>query len=421
MNSFNNNNKFKRSVQVKPSTEESAIFRSVSMSTPPQRFHVDSHKVLQKPYSAPAPPQDHTHSSSAWVWKMNNQLHPVPMYHPLERTAVTIENLTLDTVTARVSSFMKTQSITCSYHSDSGRVDCLTEGLLKFVVQLWQGGAGANNAIIMEVQRRQGCCIEMQGVRNKVIHAILSGESIQPNTKQPQTTCEFLQTLVQTTTAVSLPPPPPRKDCLSTALDCCRRFLESERLDEIRLGLESLCILTDPSKVIAKDADEASRIILSDASFQDLLEKFFFDVKLTHNKLIVDEDDDDILMDYGQGQFFGCLHLLAIKALSNALESVARNDHSSRIPIDLSNLFWQTVLQSLYYNLQKAPRRPLEACLSTRCLRLLQTSEPSTLNMAPSQHRLHKYLMNAHQYGREHSRSLEQETEQLMGRLGFVH
>jgi hypothetical protein len=253
------------------------------------------------------------------------------------------------------------------------------------------------------------------------MHAMLSGESVQPKTNQPQTTCEFLQTLVQTTTAVSLPPPPPRKDCLSTALDCCRRFLESERLDEIRLGLESLCILTDPSKVIAKDADEASRIILSDASFQDLLEKFFFDVKLTHNKLIVDEDDDDILMDYGQGQFFGCLHLLAIKALSNALESVARNDHSSRIPIDLSNLFWQTVLQSLYYNLEKAPRRPLEACLSTRCLRLLQTLEPSTLNMAPSQRRLQKYLLNAYQYGREHSRSLEQETEQLMGRLGFVH
>jgi hypothetical protein len=94
--------------------------------------------------------------------KMSNQLLPVPTFHPLEQTAVTIENLALDTATSRISKFMKNHSITCSYHSEERFVDCMTDSLLKFVVQLWQGN---NNFIIMEVQRRQGRCIEIGKLR----------------------------------------------------------------------------------------------------------------------------------------------------------------------------------------------------------------------------------------------------------------
>jgi hypothetical protein len=134
-----------------------------------------------------------------------------------------------------------------------------------------------------------------------------------------------------------------------------------------------------------------------------------------------DNDDDAVTMEYEGGQFFGSLHLLSLKVLSQSLESAAYNQSSNQIPIDLSSFFWQTILQALYYNLQVASRRPLKASVSIRCLRLLQTVEPSTLKLVPSQSRLHEFLSSARQYGRDHSRSLEQETEQLMGRLEFVH
>jgi hypothetical protein len=141
--------------------------------------------------------------------------------------------------------------------------------------------------------------------------------------------------------------------------------------------------------------------------------------------------DDDIAMDYyEQGQFFGCLHFLVLQVLSHALESVAYHQQSplschrtSSLSMNFSALFWQRVLQALYYNLKVASRRPLEASLSIRRLRLLQTVEPSmTLeSIAPvNQRRLYECLLSARQYGRRHSRSLEQETEELMGRLGFA-
>jgi hypothetical protein len=346
---------------------------------------------------------------------------------------------------------MKNQSITCSYHSDVGRVDCLTDGLLKFVVQLWQGSSAddKNNKhiIVMEVERRQGGSIELQGLRNELVQAVLSGKASCVEPKHSRTTCEFLKSIVvddntnATTTTLPLPPPL-EKDYLSTTLELCQRMLESGRLDENRLGLESLCILTDPSKVLAKDADQVSRVILSDSSFRTLLAKYFVHTGLNHNHEPITSSmheecrDDDIAMDYEQGQFFGCLHFLALQVLSHALGSVANQQQSpssrhnrtssSSLSTDFSASFWQRVLQALYYNLRVASRRPLEASLSIRCLRLLQTVEPSTTftleSVAPvNQRRLYECLLSARQYGRRHSRSLEQETEELMGRLGFVH
>jgi hypothetical protein len=188
--------------------------------------------------------------------------------------------------------------------------------------------------------------------------------------------------------------------------------------------------------VLAKDVDQASRDILSDGSFQTLFAKYFVHMGLIHDHepttINIHEEggDDDIAMEYEQGEFFGCLHFLALQVLSHALESVAYHQPSSSrhstssLSIQFSALFWQRVLQALYYNLKVASRQPLEASLPIRCLRLLQTVEPSTTleSVAPvNQHRIYECLLSAHQYGRQHSRSLEQETEELIGRLGFVH
>jgi hypothetical protein len=351
-------------------------------------------------------------------------VQPVPLYHPLERTAVTLsDQLSLDTITSRISQFLKQQSIPARY-DDTGRVDCITDELVKFVVRLWSTTTttstphGGGGGVIVEIQRRQGCCIAMHGLRQQLIEAIRHGVSVTP-APPSRTTCDFLKTLVDQT---ALPKPNNKYDdsssCLPSALELCRRLLESERWDEQRLGLESLCILTDPHKVV--DADEASLVILTDSHYSDLLEPYFVHAQM-HRKNTDTHASTSITtttnMDYEQGDYFGALHLLALKALSQALESVARRQ--VQIPLDLDGLFWRTTLESLYDNLSVASSRPLEAAWSIRCLRDLQTLEPKILHMAPR--RLYESLVHAHDYGRQHHRSLERETEQWMGRLGFVH
>jgi len=197
-------------------------------------------------------------------------------------------------------------------------------------------------------------------------------------------------------------------------MEMCKHMLESEQLDVNRLGLESLCTLTDPSKILAKEADEACRMVLADSAFQALLEKHFVDMECPSKQHA--DADEGATMDYEQGSFFGSMHLLALKVMSNALESSS----AVGVSVDLSSVFWQTAVKALYYNLQVASRRPLEASLSTRCLRLMQTLEPAMLELAPSHNSLQIVLMSAHKFGRDHNRSLELETNHLMGRLEYV-
>ena len=359
-------------------------------------------------------------SSSNWVWKIN-QLLPIPPNYPLERTAVKIENLPLETVTARISEFMKNQSITCSYHSKKGRVYCLTDCLLKFVVQLWQGDDSANDdCIIIEVQRRRGCGLEMVKRRHQLIQAVRTGKhrKLNSNKHVRKTSSEHLETLLDTSPLFL----PPREECLNEALRICQQLLASENLDENRLGLESLHILTDPSRTNPIDSDRAARTVLSDSLFYCIIEKYFKNVELIHFEP-VDDDDGYAMLEYEQGQFFGCLHLLALEVLSQALEIAVWKNISSHIMIDLTLSFWGTVLQALYCNLRVASQRPLEASLSIRCLRFLQILEPTLLIMASDQSRLYlrDLLVSAHHYGRQRSLSLEQETLRLMEQLGFVH
>ena len=310
-----------------------------------------------------------------------------------------IQSTPLDTVTTRISDCLKSNSITTSYHN--ARVDCLTDCLLRFSIQLWQGSDSSTT--IIEIQRKQGCCIKMQRVRALVAEAAQHG-NVDVSESSADNACSVVQRLMKNTAL----PTPVDSDCFGSAMAISQRMLESKRCDENRMGLESLCALTDSTKVIAAEAQKASNTLLSDAHLQGLLEKYFVQVKLSGSS-----DQEDDTMDYEHGQFSGCCHILALRLLANVLESVATDS----VKIDLTSSFWTTVLNALYYNANVASSRPLEACLSIKSLRLLQALEPSCLSLAPSEQGLHKVLTTAQQFGRQHNHLLEVESKRLIGQL----
>jgi hypothetical protein len=430
------------------------VFRSVSMSLPPllsrERLIESPNtnmKALKKSKSSPVamlhkqknPPVDH------WVWKVKvTILTPIPMYHPLERTALKLDNLTLQTVTARISDFMRVNSIKCSYHHDAARVDCLTETLVKFAIHLWRGQGllgtteTETSQIIVEVQRRQGCPIEMQNIRHYLYHAIQTGDAgIPRDTKiykfRASGRCDLIQQVVEHQYQHQQGHSNATNNVFPDALEICKDLLDSDYIDQHRLGLESLCCLTDPTKVRSQDSDRISRTIIygesdGDKSLQDNFETYFCGVELpmgndSDDNSGYDSEEDGKALAYEQGNYFGAMHILSLRVLSHSLESIAWQKEKgaasmSLAPFNLTSLFWGTVLQALYYNLEVAAHRPLEASLSAKCLRLLQSLEPQ-LTANGNMHLLSS-LQSANQYGKEHSLSLEQESEQLMGRIEFA-
>jgi hypothetical protein len=372
-------------------------FRSVSMSvrsSPSLQLLHQPPQELRKAHFSPFQKEDKS-TGSSWVWKLTN-ISTVPLYHPLERSAISSTE-TLSTITARISNFMKAHSIQCSYHDQLGRVDCSTDNLIHFCIQLWKN----SNDTVIEIQRQQGCAIAMQGLRQQLNQTILYGNApnILDNNNNDNSTpsplfWSFFQKLPITQT--------PNKRCLESCLELYQQLLESNMMDQNQLGLESLCIIMDPSKVLPSDAEETSRRVLQDGHFQTLLTNFFA------------PDRDAINYD---AQIHSGLHLLALKAISFGLNTLAHQQ--DLLSIDFFSIFWKTFVEANSQNIRLANERPLEASLSVRSLRLLQRLEPSILSHSNN---LGKSLKRAHDYGRLHSQSLQNETELLMMQpFGVVH
>jgi hypothetical protein len=315
------------------------------------------------------------------------------------------------------------------------------------VVQLWQSVRGASTAVILvQIQKVQGCSFEFQEVRNDISNAILSGQrAMSPTTSQQQLqTAMICNDFLSNTTKRhdSLPfdagssSSCDRHDGTTiSAVHLSLQLLKSKLASETRLGLESLVVLTDPSKTMREAVDSASRAVLFDTSssgIQRLLTDYFA------LPLETSSSQDDMAIDDHGEEYRRRVHMIALRILSNALEWVAttsrhqQHEHQEGCSsVDLSSSaspFWQRVWQSISYNLRLASQKPQEAILSIRCLRFLMLLQPmnALLEEEGSQEEkqqgtswwtdgcLTDWLLDANRYGKQYNLSLEQETKKLL-------
>ena len=420
------------------SSTEGAMFRSVAIAPPApamlfsvptipgtQLLGLQKLETSDKPKDAEDSTEDAgpkfipsaDSSSSAWTWQIA-KLRRVPMYHPVERGALRLEDIPLDTVSSRISDFFWQNSITCSYSdAEPGRADCLTQSLLKFTVQLWQGKC--KTQVIMEVQRRQGCSIEMQRLKGRIYRAVESGpEEMDTSDTSGRSAANLIQNVVG-----SVPADAAHGE--RDPLDITVELLESNCLDQNRLGMESLQVLTDPTKVTMLDADRISHILIAgdghgDTRLREKFKTYFVGIEKRDSEAAGEYDSDDDTDQsgrYAKGEFFGGNHMFALHSLSNALESCARCQRPLRM--DANQEFWVAVVNALIYNLKVAAGRPLEAALSAKCIRLVQSMEPGAMTSFKTE--LLPHLESAYHYGRSHNLWLQQESEQLIGRLEYAH
>lgn len=394
----------------------------------------------------------------------DTKLRSFPLHYPLERTATTIYTESLQDLIENISTFMKDRSIACSYNDQTGRFDGLTMNLLRFSVQLWgTGRPPAKNGllpVLVEIQRRQGCCIEMQRLRQELIQHLTrsvhhrdSDSNIHVNSSQlcdKSLNEELLQTWMTEQYAnrptSTLPSVVPAESSIDDSFRIGLSLLKSSMLDQNRLGLESLCMISDVSKSSIEQAQYASSKILANGELQQLLLPYFVRVEIsprhqsTHPMESGRDDDHGYgarTLDYAQGSYFGGMHILALKVVSHALETkvlverkTAAGLPSNGIDVESTSItlftpFWNHALQAMIYNTHFSHLRPLEAALSIRCLRLLNALVPEAWNrhgsINPIGHRpFDDMLLDARSYGRRYHLGLEQETQALLTQLGVA-
>jgi hypothetical protein len=391
-----------------------------------------------------------------FTWEVK-QLKPVPLYHPVEPTALILEGLSVDVVVARISNFMRIDSISCFRHVKfSARLDCLTGDMVRFVVQLWRGKRGGS--IVVEIHHVQGCMMRFGRLRERLSHALVVADD-QANPQGPENIVDNVRAsgaykFVQDATRIA-----EVDESMEETLDIlfaadwdvadgsmgqlsgnhscfsqCLTMLRSDCFDQNRSAMDSLCTLTDPLQTVSEYADRYAHILIfgneyGETAMREALTPYLCGVELPNengyknaqDSSMVNDDDEQTLL-YAKGPFFGAMHAMALRVLAQSLESVAwrKGKSESLPPLDLLSQFWRVVQDALVYNLGVAQYGPPEAALSAKCIRFLHILEPRILHTPDSKLAgLGMCLMNAYQYGRAHHSWLEQECKYLMVRVGL--
>jgi len=190
------------------------------------------------------------------------------------------------------------------------------------------------------------------------------------------------------------------------AIEIAHGLLKKDRMDARQLGLESLCLLTDPNKTGKKtalissrvvllgtsqdpDAEEEGEVLLDEGPFQDIRQTI---LSLIQFRRIGDGDDfDDDVVHPEEEEHLTVLHNLALAVLANALDVIESEDladdtsdegkRTTRSQLSTASTICDSfleeaeevgggneILKTLISELGKASNKPHNACLSAKCI-----------------------------------------------------
>jgi hypothetical protein len=337
-----------------------------------------------------------------WEWQLNT-VSPLPMFYPIQEwNTLTVDDLSLNIITARISEFLRLHSIAADYNDQQGSVRCRTLSRVEFAINIWQNRK-KTPAFLVHIQHVSGCSMQLNRLQAELRRAILNPGMDEIFYRSSGGSCGDVGGALFRSIDMNIREGEMEPALITTdeepPLELCRRLLSSQQWCERRLGLESLVILTDQSKTIPSAVREASSAVLFDSNCQRFLKGY----------LSMPASDGTDHYGYASGNY-----VLALQIIAQSLQcfNIASR---KRVASSENRLFWQPVLAALSNNIQNAASRPLEACLSVQCLEELNDI-PQALSPIDANN-LDERLHNAHQFGIQHNASLETETKRLICRL----
>lgn len=395
------------SMQPEPSVPE---FRSVAMSVPrpmsvagptirsPDVIDKESYFNLafsKPPASKPEPARklsDDTESN--WA---PTELRPVPAFYPLERSSRVVDN-ELSEVVARVSEANRVLSIHAVYCNETATASLLTTENVEMQLSLWKTGGG----IAAELQRRKGDSIAFHRYSRYLLDAVVGDfdpcEHVEKHGEQLDVIySKKIQRLLSLETGKE---PATELENAIIAIEIAHGLLMKDRMDARQLGLESLCLLTDPNKTGTTTALIASRVVLlgtaqdlgseqeddlifDEAPFQEIRQTILSLIQL---RRIGDADEFDTGLSEEE-EHITTLHNLALAVLANALDVIENEEEDDEeltsrprartaseticenFLSDATEVSGdKEIIKTLITELGKAGDKPHNACLSAKCI-----------------------------------------------------
>jgi hypothetical protein len=419
-----------------PSIVTEPVFRKMQFANRPEPIITKRPNHSLHNHKQPVP------AVTNW-YPQHNTLRPVPNFYPLEKTSRYIHD-SAENIAARMSDACRLMSVHAEYDNEAGTALLMTDDHVEIFVSLWKGDAKAVSSeyktdqddtedenllvTIVEVQRRKGCSVSFHKYGRRLLDSA-SG------------------TFIADDNAYSVPKVSPciqeeqKKDEESSvlALEIAASLLRKDRMDARRLGLESLCLLTDPDKAGVETAKLSSQVVLF-GSVQDAQAENadFIPDELGIREAILSlvqfgrlgeygdfEDDlEDEEVDNDEKEFNDVLHNLALGVLSNALAVLEPEKNACEDVSDSTDSFLEEsreiskkeLLSTLLNVLGKAEAKPHDACLSAQCLKCLFQASKKAKKRA-RELKAKQIVMTALDVGRRTHVKLETETKRIIKEL----
>lgn len=343
-------------------------------------------------------------SKSNWA---PTKLRPVPAFYPLERSSRFVEDDLVQVVT-RVSECNRVLSVQAVYCNETATATLLTAENVEMHLSLWKvGGPKQPDGIAVELQRRKGDSIAFHRYSKHILDAAVGdfnpeeyvqihGEDVDIVYSKKVHRLLNLETVKDSASEI---------ENAIIAIEIAHGLLMKDRMDARQLGLESLCLLTDPNKTGNTTALIASRVVLLgtaqdlESEQEELIcdEGPFQEIRQTILSLIqfrrigeADEFDGPSALTEEE-EHITILHNLALAVLANALDVIENEERREDEPeetrpavrgrLDSASSICdsfldeacevsgdQEILKTLISELGKAGDKPHNACLSAKCI-----------------------------------------------------
>ena len=340
-------------------------------------------------------------ANSNW---MPTQLRPVPAFYPLERSSRFVE-AQLPEVAIRISEANRVLSVFAVYDNDTATAALLTAENVEMHLSLWKtSGPKQPEGIVVELQRRKGDSIPFHRYSRLILAAAAGEFDVEDHVQSHGAELDvvYSKKVQRILNLESAAESASEQENAIIALEIAHGLLMKDRMDARQLGLESLCLLTDPKKTSVMTAVIASRVVLlgtaqgfepeqdggmmfDEAPFQEIRETILSLIQL---RRIGDVDAMDGDTHAEEEEHITVLHNLAFAVLANALDVIENEEQREGEPentrartrtesaesicdsfmIEAKDVTDRPILPTLIQELAKAEQKPHNATLSARCV-----------------------------------------------------
>jgi hypothetical protein len=335
------------------------------------------------------------------------QLRPVPAFYPLEKSSRLVDNSPQD-VASRLAECLRLLSVHAVYDNQAATASLETSEHVEMHLSLWRTPIGAAPGVLVELQRRKGDSIAFHRYSRYILDAAVGDwdpKAIHAEWMDDLLHSKQVQRLLQM--ELSNRDQQEHENAI-VAIEIAHGLLMKDRMDARQLGLESLCLLTDPRKTGYLTALLTSHVVLlgttqgvqipgvteSDESQLLMDESPFQEIRETILSLIqfrrIGEDSELEEDNPVDSEHLTAMHNLALAVLANALDVIEHPERFDAEPEDtkprarlrtassneVTNDFLQQseettqheLLKTLISELGNASQRPHNAHLSAKCI-----------------------------------------------------